>query len=76
MPDPDYRLTLRPLPSSIAPAIRLRALLKYALRACRLRCVHVEELPADSGATRGAERPADASVDAANGMSSASGDGG
>jgi hypothetical protein len=43
---PDYRLTLRPLPGSCPPIVRLRQLLKVAVRAFRLRCVAVEELSA------------------------------
>jgi hypothetical protein len=47
----EYVVRLRPLPSNIAPAIRLRQVLKFALRACRLRCLAVQELPAGTEAT-------------------------
>jgi hypothetical protein len=40
-----YRLTLRPLPGPVPPHIRLRQLLKRALRSCGLRCTTLEELP-------------------------------
>jgi hypothetical protein len=42
---PHYRLTLEPARSNVPIAQRLRALLKYVLRACNLRCLVVEELP-------------------------------
>ena len=43
-----YRLSLRPEPSGPdhlgrLPSLRLRAVLKYALRACSLRCIAVAE---------------------------------
>jgi hypothetical protein len=41
-PDPDIRIVLRPLPSSRPLEQRLKALLKYALRALRLKCLAVE----------------------------------
>jgi hypothetical protein len=45
--DPDLVfVTLQPLPDSIAPEIRIRQLLKYALRAQRLRCVSIRLGPA------------------------------
>src|SRR5262249_19602641 len=37
----DYRIVLRPLASSVAEAIRLKAVLKYALRVAGFRCVSV-----------------------------------
>jgi hypothetical protein len=40
-----YRLTLRPLPDAVPVEHRLRRLLKWALRAGRLRCLTVEALP-------------------------------
>jgi hypothetical protein len=49
MPDEqrrDIRLTLRPLASDWPAPIRLKRLLKAALRAWGFRCVCVEELPA------------------------------
>jgi hypothetical protein len=36
---PDYLLRFRPLPSNVPPAVRLRALLKHALRTLELRCI-------------------------------------
>jgi len=46
-------LTLRPMPSAIPVPIRLRALLKYALRGLSLRCVAVSGLPdGDKGADK------------------------
>ncbi len=42
--EPDVRLTLRPLPDEVPTDIRLRRLLKYALRALGLRCVKIEDL--------------------------------
>lgn len=40
-------LRFRPLRDNVAWPARVRRLLKYALRACRLRCIRVEGLPAD-----------------------------
>jgi hypothetical protein len=55
--DPGVRLTFRPLPDPGGPpvAVRVRLLLKYALRAVRLRCVKVEDAPppGDVGETNG-----------------------
>jgi hypothetical protein len=39
------RLTFVALRDDVAFAIRLRSLLKYALRSCRLRCRVVEDVP-------------------------------
>ena len=39
-------LRFRSLPDSVPWPERVRQLLKYALRACRLRCIKVEGLPA------------------------------
>lgn len=44
-PLPDIRLVLRPLPDEVPVAIRLRQLLKYALRAQGFRLVRLEEVP-------------------------------
>jgi hypothetical protein len=41
---PLYRLTLRPLPGDVPPAIRLRAVLKRLLRSYGFRAVRVEEV--------------------------------
>lgn len=43
---PRYLVELEALPDDLAPAaVRLRRLLKVALRAFRLRCVRAEEAP-------------------------------
>lgn len=44
----EIRLILRPLADSVPWPNRVRMLLKIALRAFRLRCVRVEELPKES----------------------------
>jgi hypothetical protein len=54
---PDIRVTLRPLAADAPVDVRLRNLLKTALRRDRLRCVRVEEVAADPGKAR--ERAAD-----------------
>jgi hypothetical protein len=41
-PDPDIRLVLRPLPDDVPVEVRLRQLLKVALRRFRLKGVSVE----------------------------------
>jgi len=38
-----YQLTFRPLESSIPIGVRLRRVLRYALRETRLRCIEVRE---------------------------------
>jgi hypothetical protein len=45
-PRPRYRIDLEALPaeSGLPPEIRLRAILKIALRGFRLKCLRVEEL--------------------------------
>jgi hypothetical protein len=46
-PEPTrFRLTVQALPSAVPAARRLARGLKYLLRACGLKCVAVEELPA------------------------------
>jgi len=40
-----YRITVRALPDAVPAAARLRRLLTYALRVCRIRCVGIEGLP-------------------------------
>jgi len=40
-----YVLTFRPRPSAVPAPVRLRAVLKYALRVQGLVCVAAEELP-------------------------------
>jgi hypothetical protein len=63
---PRYRLELEVLPDAVPPAIRLRHVLKRALRDYRLRAVSVEMVaPAASGpaeATASPPRPPDASA--------------
>ena len=49
---PTYILTLRPLASDVPPPIRLRRLLKIALRSCQLRCTDIRE-------SAGSDKPAD-----------------
>jgi hypothetical protein len=51
-------VVLRALPDDVPFAVRLRALLKFALRSCRLRCVGLKDLPADGQADR-RDRPAE-----------------
>jgi hypothetical protein len=46
--DPDIRITLRPKPDAVPSNIRLRRLLKLALRAFGLVCVDVREVPAET----------------------------
>ena len=41
-----YRVTLRAMPDAVPVPARVRRLLTYALRVCRLRCVSIEGLPA------------------------------
>lgn len=46
---PRIALVLQPLPAQEGEPsldVRLRRLLKFALRACRLRCLEVRDLPA------------------------------
>jgi hypothetical protein len=57
---PRYLLEFVPMPSGIPPAVRLKRLLKLALRACELRCVRHEELPSEPGAPLVPESPPDA----------------
>jgi hypothetical protein len=41
---PDYLLVLRPLASAYPPAVRVRHLLKFALRSCDLKCIKAVEI--------------------------------
>jgi hypothetical protein len=43
-----WTLTFRPLPSPIPPELRIKALLKRALRQHGLRCVYIGEPKVDS----------------------------
>ncbi len=45
--EPAYRLTLCPEPGPVPPAVRLRQVLKTLLRRHGLRCIQVEQLPAE-----------------------------
>jgi hypothetical protein len=40
-----FTLILEPLPDDVPAEIRLRRPLKHLLRACRLRCVRVDDAP-------------------------------
>lgn len=53
-PEPgDVILTLRPLKSAVPVGVRVRAALKYCLRAVELRCVDAREIPAEAPAEVG-----------------------
>ena len=56
---PSYVLILEPMPDQGGPppALRLRRLLKFSGRVCRLRCTECREIPETStaGATPGSE---------------------
>jgi hypothetical protein len=47
------KLTFRPLADDVPVAIRLRQLLKHALRALRLRCVCVEDVDSPKAGAAG-----------------------
>ena len=53
----DFLLRLRPK-KNVSAIHALRRLLKYALRACGLEAVSVEEIPGQSGLRAGAPSPA------------------
>jgi hypothetical protein len=55
-PDQHYRLTLRALASSYPLAVRLRRLLKMALRCYGFRLVRAEEVPGGSEPAQDATR--------------------
>jgi hypothetical protein len=59
---PHYRMTLQPLTSRYPPVVRIRRLLKLALRAFALKCVRVEELPAVASGAAPGERGGPAKV--------------
>ena len=65
---PTYALTLRALPDrdNVPPIVRMRRLLKHALRSCGMRCVSICEVPADT--------PTEPSNDAADAPESGEGD--
>ena len=44
---PKYSLVVEALPSDVPAVVRLRRLLKYALRSCRLRCRRIEPRDAE-----------------------------
>jgi hypothetical protein len=56
-PERDYLLRLRPERSAEPAPVRLRKLLKIALRALGLRCVHLKELVADAPASPETRKP-------------------
>lgn len=45
----DLVIVLRPLPSDVPLGVRLKGVLKYALRAADLKCVEAVEVPAGKG---------------------------
>jgi hypothetical protein len=50
-PSTVYLIKLRAMPSKIPAYLRLKEVLKYALRSCRLKCIEARELPCpDAGA--------------------------
>jgi hypothetical protein len=51
-----YELVLRAEPWSVPAIIRLRRLLKLALRSFGLRCVELKELPADDATVTTGQR--------------------
>jgi hypothetical protein len=51
------KLTFVALRDEVAFAVRLRALLKYALRGCRLRCKNLEDVPPWKGRRGAIARP-------------------
>jgi hypothetical protein len=53
---PVYRLELEALPGEVPAHVRLRRLLKFALRGCALRCRRAEEVEAQSTRTEEATR--------------------
>jgi hypothetical protein len=44
-PPDDWRLVFRPLPDDVPVPVRIRHLLKIALRSLRLKCVKLEPTP-------------------------------
>ena len=56
-PRPRYRIELEALPDPTPVIIRLRRLLKHALRACRLRCVECRPAEEPAAATAALCRP-------------------
>jgi hypothetical protein len=61
----DIRLTFRPLADDVPVPVRLRRLLKTALRQLRLKCTKVEDVPAGLPAVSGdcaAERKPEATA--------------
>lgn len=64
----DFLLRLRPLPSSIPAAVRLRRALKCLLRSFTLRCVLIAELPAAGGAAERAALGSSADASRTDGM--------
>ena len=54
----DYVLTLRSLPGDAPPEIRLRKLLKLALRTCRFRCIGIQQKDTTTAIVEDATTPA------------------
>ncbi|HET6249490.1 MAG TPA: hypothetical protein VFE47_17505 [Tepidisphaeraceae bacterium] len=52
-----YAIILRPIDQAVPAEVRLRRLLKAALRAYGLRCIDVRELPADQERTNNPRIP-------------------
>jgi hypothetical protein len=52
-------ITVLALSDTVPVAVRLRRLLKHALRACRFRCLRVIDVPVDTQAIREGDRPAE-----------------
>jgi hypothetical protein len=48
---PEYVLRLRAMPSGVPPHLRLKHLLKLALRKCQLRAVSIEQVAGPRAAT-------------------------
>jgi hypothetical protein len=51
------QIVLRALPDTVPVAVRLRSLLKYALRSCRFRCLAIQDVAGDAQAGAGRDRP-------------------
>jgi hypothetical protein len=57
-PGAPFRVVLQALPDAVPARVRVRRLLKLALRAFRLKCVRVELVQAEPGPAVGAEQRA------------------
>src|SRR5262249_55076858 len=56
-PAPDFALVLRPLPSEVPATVRVRQLLKVALRRFRFRLLRLEEAPPAQPPSEGGKAP-------------------